>query len=153
MRAIRSIQNQNCFYSVFVVFSADDLREAKAVNKSLKALGDVIEALSKEKKHIPFRDHVLTDVLSDCLVGTSTSSLLSLIVTSLLSLSFHFSSPIILLLLFSHCHFTSLLSLPFYFSSLIALSILFSHCPFNSLLSFPFHFSSLLTCRWELRRL
>ena len=46
------------------------LDEAKAINKSLSVLGQVINALSSGKnKHIPFRDSMLTHVLRDSLGG------------------------------------------------------------------------------------
>lgn len=48
------------------------LTEAKAINKSLSALGNVIQALGNEKKdHVPFRDSKLTYLLQDSLCGTS----------------------------------------------------------------------------------
>lgn len=45
--------------------------EARAINMSLSALGNVIEALSKGKKHIPYRDHTLTKIMKDSLGGTA----------------------------------------------------------------------------------
>lgn len=40
------------------------LNEAKTINKSLSALGQVINALTDEKKpHVPYRDSKLTRVL------------------------------------------------------------------------------------------
>merc|ERR1712137_313216 len=41
------------------------------INKSLTALGDVIEALTKNQKQIPYRNHKLTQVLADSLGGTA----------------------------------------------------------------------------------
>ena len=52
--------------------AGDRLTEAKAINKSLSALGDVIAALSSEKKvHVPFRNSKLTYLLQDSLAGDS----------------------------------------------------------------------------------
>lgn len=45
--------------------------EARAINMSLSALGNVIEALSKGSKHVPYRDHTLTKVMKDSLGGTA----------------------------------------------------------------------------------
>eukprot|EP00656_Telonema_subtile_P057850 TRINITY_DN9619_c0_g1_i5.p1 TRINITY_DN9619_c0_g1~~TRINITY_DN9619_c0_g1_i5.p1 ORF type:complete len:164 (-),score=52.04 TRINITY_DN9619_c0_g1_i5:130-621(-) len=48
------------------------LKEATAINASLTSLVNVIEALSKgDKKHVPYRDHKLTMLLSDSLGGNS----------------------------------------------------------------------------------
>ncbi|KEP65414.1 UNVERIFIED_CONTAM: calmodulin-binding carboxy-terminal kinesin-like family protein, putative [Hammondia hammondi] len=47
------------------------LVEAKEINKSLSALGDVISALSSGETFIPYRNHKLTQVMSDSLGGTA----------------------------------------------------------------------------------
>ena len=49
--------------------TGDRLKEAQAINKSLSALGDVIQARGEKKSHIPFRNSVLTHLLSDSLSG------------------------------------------------------------------------------------
>ncbi|XP_077222024.1 kinesin-like protein KIN-14E [Tasmannia lanceolata] len=51
--------------------SGNNLNEAKSINKSLSALGDVIGALSSEAKHIPYRNNKLTMLLSDSLGGNA----------------------------------------------------------------------------------
>jgi len=43
------------------------LRETQAINKSLAALGNVISAVSRGDKHVPFRDSKLTHVLQRAL--------------------------------------------------------------------------------------
>ena len=43
--------------------TADRLKEAQAINKSLSALGDVIASLTSGEKHIPYRNHKLTMLL------------------------------------------------------------------------------------------
>jgi hypothetical protein len=50
--------------------------QAQAINKSLSALGNVMQALGKSSKgsaaqHVPFRDSKLTFLLQDSLVGGS----------------------------------------------------------------------------------
>merc|ERR1712130_1025991 len=50
------------------------LKESKNINRSLLALGAVIDALQKRTKP-PYRDSVLTRLLSDCLGGDSISTM------------------------------------------------------------------------------
>uniref|UniRef100_A0A8C4ZGZ0 Kinesin-like protein n=1 Tax=Gadus morhua TaxID=8049 RepID=A0A8C4ZGZ0_GADMO len=47
------------------------LREAQCINKSLSALGDVINALRCRHSHVPFRNSRLTYLLQDSLSGDS----------------------------------------------------------------------------------
>eukprot|EP00945_MAST-04E_sp_MAST-4E-sp1_P006961 g6961.t1 len=49
----------------------DTLKEALAINKSLSALGDVISCLTSGAKHIPYRNHTLTELMSDSLGGNA----------------------------------------------------------------------------------
>ncbi|XP_067932791.1 kinesin heavy chain-like [Watersipora subatra] len=52
------------------------LREAKKINKSLSALGNVISALSEgNKNHVPYRDSKLTRILQQSLGGNSRTSI------------------------------------------------------------------------------
>ena len=52
--------------------SGERLKEAQAINKSLSALGNVVEALgSKKRSHVPYRDSKLTFLLRDSLKGNS----------------------------------------------------------------------------------
>merc|ERR1719262_960678 len=51
--------------------SGDMQKEAIEINKSLTALGDVIEALTKKQKQVPYRNHKLTQVMQDSLGGTA----------------------------------------------------------------------------------
>ncbi|XP_057830176.2 kinesin-like protein KIN-1 isoform X5 [Cryptomeria japonica] len=53
------------------------LHEAKTINKSLSALGNVINALTTDKPcHIPYRDSKLTRILQESLGGNSRTALL-----------------------------------------------------------------------------
>merc|ERR1719221_1397542 len=51
--------------------TGDGAKEAIEINKSLTALGDVIEALTKGQKQIPYRNHKLTMVMQDALGGSA----------------------------------------------------------------------------------
>merc|ERR1719159_1929463 len=51
--------------------TGDMQKEAIEINKSLTALGDVIEALTKNSKVIPYRNHKLTQLMQDSLGGTA----------------------------------------------------------------------------------
>merc|ERR1711862_729338 len=51
--------------------SDEGQKEAIEINKSLTALGDVIEALTQHRKQIPYRNHKLTQVMQDALGGSS----------------------------------------------------------------------------------
>lgn len=58
--------------------SGQTMTEARYINKSLSALGKVINLLSKpssERQHIPYRDSKLTRLLSDALGGNSKTCL------------------------------------------------------------------------------
>eukprot|EP00210_Caulerpa_lentillifera_P009348 g8912.t1 len=47
------------------------LNEARAINKSLSALGDVISALTTRETFIPYRNHKLTELMRDSLGGNA----------------------------------------------------------------------------------
>lgn len=52
--------------------SAERLKEAQNINKSLSALGDVIAALSEgNAKFIPYRNNKLTQLMQDSLGGNA----------------------------------------------------------------------------------
>ena len=52
------------------------LEEAKNINKSLLALGNCIQKLSNNEKHIPYRDSKLTLILKESLGGNAKTSLI-----------------------------------------------------------------------------
>jgi len=52
------------------------LEEAKKINQSLSALGNVMNSLTEGGNHIPYRDSVLTKLLSDSLGGNCKTVLL-----------------------------------------------------------------------------
>merc|ERR1719437_317790 len=49
----------------------DGQQEAIEINKSLTALGDVIEGITKNAKVIPYRNHKLTQLMQDSLGGSA----------------------------------------------------------------------------------
>lgn len=51
--------------------AGQELKEAGHINKSLSALGNVMEALDRKSSHIPYRDAKLTYLLQDSLGGNS----------------------------------------------------------------------------------
>ena len=51
--------------------TGDTLKEAISINQGLSALGDLISALTSGAKHLPYRNHVLTELMSDSLGGTA----------------------------------------------------------------------------------
>ncbi len=60
---------------------AQRLEEAKAINKSISALGNCINALiyPKKHKHVPYRDSKLTRILTESLGGNSKTTLIACI--------------------------------------------------------------------------
>jgi len=54
----------------------EQLKEAQSINKSLSALGDVIQALSSEANFVPYRNNKLTMLMQDSLGGCHTSHIL-----------------------------------------------------------------------------
>ena len=52
----------------------DRLQEAKHINKSLSALGDVIHSLKSKSPHTPYRNSKLTHLLQDSLGELSCKS-------------------------------------------------------------------------------
>jgi len=51
--------------------TADMQKESIEINKSLTALGDVIEALTRSQKQVPYRNHKLTQLMQDSLGGSA----------------------------------------------------------------------------------
>jgi kinesin family protein 5 len=52
------------------------LEEAKTINWSLSCLGNVINALTDNKPHIPYRNSKLTRILQESLGGNSKTTLI-----------------------------------------------------------------------------
>lgn len=55
------------------------MKEAQYINKSLSALGDVMEALDSKSKHVPYRNSKLTFLLQDCLGGNARTMMIATI--------------------------------------------------------------------------
>merc|ERR550537_33871 len=53
----------------------DTLEEAKKINWSLSALGNVIDALTEKRPHVPYRDSRLTRILQETLGGNCKTAL------------------------------------------------------------------------------
>eukprot|EP00353_Schmidingerella_taraikaensis_P004442 CAMPEP_0185588116 /NCGR_PEP_ID=MMETSP0434-20130131/51929_1 /TAXON_ID=626734 ORGANISM="Favella taraikaensis, Strain Fe Narragansett Bay" /NCGR_SAMPLE_ID=MMETSP0434 /ASSEMBLY_ACC=CAM_ASM_000379 /LENGTH=141 /DNA_ID=CAMNT_0028210553 /DNA_START=116 /DNA_END=538 /DNA_ORIENTATION=- len=56
--------------------SGQTLKEGTKINQSLSFLGECISALVDRKKHIPFRNSMLTKLLKDALGGNSKTTLI-----------------------------------------------------------------------------
>jgi len=56
--------------------SGQTLKEAQAINKSLSALGNVLNTLARKEAHVPYRDSKLTYLLQDSLGGNSKTLML-----------------------------------------------------------------------------
>lgn len=56
--------------------AGDHMKEAGHINKSLSALGNVMEALDRKSSHIPYRDSKLTYLLQDSLGGNSRTMMI-----------------------------------------------------------------------------
>merc|ERR1712050_252013 len=56
--------------------TGDRAKEAIAINKSLSALGDVINSRATKNGHTPFRNSTLTHLLQDSLSGDSKTLML-----------------------------------------------------------------------------
>jgi chromosome segregation ATPase len=54
----------------------ENLKEAGFINKSLSALGNVMEALDRKASHVPFRDSKLTYLLQNALGGNSRTMMI-----------------------------------------------------------------------------
>lgn len=54
----------------------DNLKEAGFINKSLSALGNVMEALDRKASHVPYRDSKLTYLLQNSLGGNSRTMMI-----------------------------------------------------------------------------
>ena len=56
--------------------TGERLSEAKSINQSLSALGDVVYSLATKKEHIPFRNNKLTHLLQDTMNSPSARVLI-----------------------------------------------------------------------------
>lgn len=62
--------------------AGQQLREGNFINKSLLALGNVVDAIVEGRSHIPYRECKLTRVLRPCLGGKSLAYILTCVNTS-----------------------------------------------------------------------
>merc|ERR550514_925339 len=62
--------------------TGETLEEAKKINWSLSALGNVIKALAEKRAHVPYRDSRLTRILQETLGGNFKTTLLVTLQTS-----------------------------------------------------------------------
>ena len=67
--------------------SGQTLAEAKMINKSLSALGNVIKALTSGASHVPYRDSKLTRVLQNSIGGNAKTSLVRTLKPALMPMS------------------------------------------------------------------
>merc|ERR1719199_996425 len=51
--------------------SGEGAKETIEINRSLTALGDVVAALRKGQKQVPYRNHKLTQLMQDSLGGSA----------------------------------------------------------------------------------
>ncbi|KAJ1605357.1 kinesin-related protein K2 [Cryptosporidium canis] len=56
--------------------TGERMKETQFINKSLSALGDVIQSINQGKEHIPFRNSKLTMILKNSLGGNSKAAML-----------------------------------------------------------------------------
>lgn len=56
--------------------TGERMKETQFINKSLSALGDVIQSINQGKDHIPFRNSKLTMILKNSLGGNSKAAML-----------------------------------------------------------------------------
>ena len=55
--------------------TGERMTEARNINRSLSALGDVIEALVQKRRHVPYRNSKLTTLLQDCMQADSNTAM------------------------------------------------------------------------------
>lgn len=72
--------------------TGDRLKEAQSINKSLSALGDVIQSLAQKTAHIPYRNSKLTHLLQDSLGGDSKTLMIVQVSPAAIDLGKHSSS-------------------------------------------------------------